>query len=275
MGHHDGDGDVTVFDRLRLVDFGWRDLLEIAVASYAVYRVLLLLHKRRAMQILIGVIILAAAYAAGVALRLTMITFLLSQVFSYAAFALLIVFAPELRATLAQIGRSPLSRFLRSVDPSVVADEVSDAAERMSRQGFGAIIAIERDVSLQEFIATGSPMQAKVSADLMTTIFTPYSPLHDGAIIIRGDTIVGAGCILPLSEGSMLDRGIGTRHRAALGLTEETDAIVVVVSEETSTISAAVGAKLWRSLTVAQLREVLAGGEPRGIAEGERAVSRA
>jgi len=266
---------MNLLDQLRFMDFGWRDALEIAVASYAIYRVLLLLARRRAMQILIGVVILAVTYAVAVALRLTMITFMLSQVFRYAAFALLIVFAPELRAALAQIGRSPLSRFLRPVDPSVVADEVADAAERLSRNGIGAIIAIEREISLQEYIATGSPMQAKVSADLMTTIFTPYSPLHDGAVIIRGDTIVAAGCILPLSEGSLLDRTLGTRHRAALGLTEETDAIVIVVSEETSTLSAAVGAKLWRALTVAQLREVLAGGEPRVIIEGERTVSRA
>jgi diadenylate cyclase len=264
-------------DQLRLIarDVGWRDVLEIAIASYAIYRILLLLHRRRAMQILIGVIILAVAYAIGVGLKLTMITYLLSEIFRYAAFALLIVFAPELRAALAQIGRSPLSRFLRRVDPSVVAEEVADVAERLSREGIGAIIVIERDVSLQEFIATGSPMQAKVSADLMATIFTPYSPLHDGAIIIRGDTIVGAGCILPLSEGSMLDRDLGTRHRAALGLTEETDATVVVISEETSSISAAVGAKLWRDLTVAQLREVLAGGEPHGTVHGDHLIGRA
>jgi diadenylate cyclase len=264
---------MNLLEQLRLIDLGWRDALEIAIASYAIYRVLLLLHRRRAMQILIGVIILAVAYAAGVALRLTMITYLLSQVFRYAAFALLIVFAPELRAALAQIGRSPVSRFLRRVNASVVADEISDAAERLSRNGIGAIIAVEHEVQLQEFIATGSPMQARVSADLLMTIFTPYSPLHDGAVVIRGDTIVGAGCILPLSEGSMLDRDLGTRHRAALGLTEETDAVVIVVSEETSSVSAAVGAKLWRNLTVAQVREVLAGDEPRGIVENERAVT--
>jgi diadenylate cyclase len=266
---------MNFIDQLRLMDLGWRDALEVAIASYVIYRVLLLLHRRRAMQILIGVIVLAVAYAMGVLLKLNMITFMLSQVFQYAAFALLIVFAPELRAALAQIGRSSWSRLLRRVDPSVVADEVSDAADRLSRRGAGAIIAIEGEVSLQEFIATGSPMQAKVSADLITTIFTPYSPLHDGAIIIRGDTIVGAGCILPLSEGSMLDRDLGTRHRAALGLTEESDATVVVVSEETSAISAAIGAKMWRHLTVTQLRELLSGGEPRGVIEGERVVSRA
>ena len=266
---------MNLFEQIRLIDMGWRDVLEIAIASYAIYRVLLLLHRRRAMQILIGVIILAVAYAAGVLLKLSMITYLLSQIFQYAAFALLIVFAPELRAALAQIGRSPLSRFLRRVDPGAVVEEVADAAERLSRNGVGAIIAIEGEVSLQEFIATGSPMQARVSADLLLTIFTPYSPLHDGAVIIRGDTIVGAGCILPLSEGSMLDRDLGTRHRAALGLTEETDAVVAVVSEETSSMSAAVGAKLWRNVTVAQLREVLSGGEPHGITEGERAITRA
>jgi diadenylate cyclase len=276
VGDHDGDGQggvVNILDQLRLMDVGWRDGLEIAIASYAIYRVLLLLARRRAMQILIGVVILAVTYAVGVALQLTMITFMLSQVFRYAAFALLIVFAPELRAALAQIGRSPLSRFLRRVDPSAVADEVADAVERLSRHGIGAIIAIEHEVSLQEYLATGSPMQARVSADLISTIFTPYSPLHDGAVIIRGDTIVGAGCILPLSEGSFLARDLGTRHRAALGLTEETDAIVIVVSEETSTLSAAAGARLWRNLTVTQVREVLAGGEPRAIMEGGRVVT--
>lgn len=266
---------MNLLDQFRLMDLGWRDAAEIAIASYVIYRVLLLLHRRRAMQILIGVVVLVVAYALGIVLKLQMITYLLSQVFRYAAFALLIVFAPELRAALAQIGRSPLSRFLRRVDPTAVADEVADAAERLSRNQIGAIIAIEREVSLQEYLQTGSPMQAKVSADLITTIFTPYSPLHDGSIIIRGDTIVGAGCILPLSEASLLERDLGTRHRAALGLTEDTDAIVVVVSEETSAISAAVGGKLWRDLTVAQLREILAGGEPRRVAEGDRAVSRA
>ena len=266
---------MSFFEQLRLIDFGWRDALEILIASFAIYRVLLLLHRRRAMQILIGVIVLAVAYAFGVVLKLSMITYLLSQVFQYAAFALLIVFAPELRAALAQIGRSPLSRFLRRVDTGAVADEITDAAERLSRSGVGAIIAVEGEVSLQEFIATGSPMQAKVSADLLMTIFTPYSPLHDGAVVIRGDSIVAAGCILPLSEGSMLDRDLGTRHRAALGLTEETDAVVVVVSEETSTMSVAVGARLWRNVTVSQLRDVLSGGEPHAVTEGERAVSRA
>jgi diadenylate cyclase len=260
----------SVVDQFRLLRPGWRDVLEIAIASYAIYRLLLVLHRRRAMQILIGIVVLIVTYAVAKILQLTMITYLMSQVFTYAALALVVVFAPELRAVLAQIGRSPLAQVFGRVDPTAVAHEVSDAVERLSRNGIGAIIAIEREVSLQEYLQTGSQMQAKVSADLIATIFTPYSPLHDGAIVIRGDTIVGAGCILPLSQSPITDRSLGTRHLAALGLTEDTDAIVVVVSEETSTISAAVGAKLWRSLTIAQLREILAGESPRQIADDTR-----
>jgi diadenylate cyclase len=148
---------------------------------------------------------------------------------------------------------------------SQIADEVAEAIERLSRSGIGAIVAIEREVSLEEYIQSGSAMNAKVSADLLATIFTPYSPLHDGAVIIRGDTIVGAGCILPLSQASLIDRSLGTRHRAALGLSEETDALVVVVSEETAAITIATNGQLWRDLTPLQVREVVAGREVREI----------
>jgi diadenylate cyclase len=227
------------------------------------------------MQILVGIVLLIVTYAAAKLLQLSMITYLMSQIFTYAALALVVVFAPELRAALANLGRSPLARIFGPADPSAVAHEVIETAERLSEKGIGAIIAIEREISLQEYIQTGSPMQAKVSADLMITIFTPHSPLHDGAIIIRGDTIVGAGCILPLSQSPIQDRSLGTRHLAALGLTEDSDAIVIVVSEETSTISAAVGAKLWRSVTIAQLGEILAGETPRRIQDQSRQATTA
>ena len=262
----------TVFDQFRMLHPGWRDALEILIAAYAIYRILLVLHRRRAMQILVGIVVLIVTYALAKALHLTMITYLLSQIFTYALLALVVVFAPELRSALANVGRTPLARLFGPVNPSAVAQEVTDAAERLSRNGIGAIIAIEREVSLQEYVQSGSPMQARVSADLIATIFTPYSPLHDGAIVIRGDTIVGAGCILPLSQSPVSDRSLGTRHLAALGLTEDSDAIVVVVSEETSSISAAVGAKLWRNLTVMQLREILAGEAPR-VSDHRRAAA--
>jgi diadenylate cyclase len=221
------------------------------------------------MQILAGIVVLVLAYAISWALRLSMINYLLALIFSYGAIALLVVFAPELRSALAQIGRSPMSRFFTHMGQSEVAEEIAEAVERLSRSGIGAIIAVERETSLEDYVQSGSEMQAKVSGDLLATIFTPYSPLHDGAAIVRGDTLIGAGCILPLSQSALPDRSLGTRHRAALGLAEETDALVIVVSEETSTISVATMGRLWRNLTAPQVRDMLAGGVPRP--SGDRA----
>lgn len=260
---------MSVLEQLRLLHPGWRDVLEIAIVSFAIYRVLLLIHRTRAMQVLIGIVVLAVAYGVAYLLQFGMIVYLLTLVFSYGAIALLVVFAPELRAALAQIGRSPMSRFFTHMREAEIADEVADAVERLSRSGIGAIIAVEREVSLEEYVLSGTAMQAKVSADLLATIFTPYSPLHDGAVVIRGDTIIGAGCILPLSQRALADRSLGTRHRAALGLSEETDALVVVVSEETATITVAANGRLWRDVTLAQLRELVSGRPLREVARDQ------
>lgn len=257
---------MSIFEQLRLLHPGWRDFVEIAVVSFAIYRVLLLIHRTRAMQVLVGLVVLVVSYGIAYVLQLGMIVYLLGLVFSYGAIALLVVFAPELRAALAQIGRSPMSRFLANMRESEIADEVAEAVERLSRSGIGAIIAIEREVSLDEYVQSGSEMSAKVSADLLATIFTPYSPLHDGAVIIRGDMIVGAGCILPLSQASLIDRSLGTRHRAALGLSEETDALVLVVSEETATITAAQNGRMARDISALEVREVIAGRSLRHLA---------
>jgi diadenylate cyclase len=250
---------MSILEQLRLLHLGWRDILELAIVSFAIYRVLLLVHRTRAMQVLVGIIVLAITYGLATLLHLAMIVYLLTLVFSYGAIALLVVFAPELRAALAQIGRSPMSRFFTHMAENEIADEVADAVERLSRSGIGAIIAIERENSLEEYVQSGSEMHAKVSADLLATIFTPYSPLHDGAVLIRGDTIIGAGCILPLSQAELIDRSLGTRHRAALGLSEETDALVVVVSEETAAITVAANRRLWREVNPIQVRDLVAG----------------
>ena len=250
---------MSFVEQLRLLHPGWRDLLEVAVVSYAIYRVLLLFHRTRAMQVLGGIVVLAGCYGAAYVLQLGMILYLLRLIFSYGAIALLVVFAPELRAGLAQIGRSPMSRFFSHMAESEIGEQVAEAAERLSRSGVGAIIALEREVSLGEYVQSGSEMEAKVSADLLATIFTPHSPLHDGAVLIRADMIIGAGCILPLSQAALVDRSLGTRHRAALGLSEETDALVIVVSEETATITVAANGRLWRDFTAAQLRALVAG----------------
>ena len=244
-------------EQIRLLHPGWRDLIEIAVVSFVLYRVLLLFQRTRAVRIMSGLVVLVLAYGVAYLLKLGMITTLLGLLFQYGAIALLIVFHPELRAALAHLGRT--RRFFPELGDEAVATAVSRAADRLSRDRVGGIIAIERQVRLDEYIPTGAEMQARVSADLLSTIFTPHSPLHDGAVIVRGDTIIGAGCILPLSQAPLLDRSLGTRHRAALGLAEETDAVVVVISEETGAISLAAHASLWRNLTAAQVREKIIG----------------
>jgi diadenylate cyclase len=140
-----------------------------------------------------------------------------------------------------------------------VAEEIAQAVERLSRSATGAIIVVEREVRLDEYLDSGTAMRATVSADLLATIFSPYSPLHDGAVLVRGDEIVGAGCILPLTQNPVSDRSLGTRHRAALGLSEETDALVFVVSEETANVSLATRGTLQRGLTADQVSALLAG----------------
>jgi diadenylate cyclase len=259
---------VTILDQFRFLHPNWRDAIEVGITAYAIYRLLLLIHGTRAVQMLIGVMLLVFAYALAWVLKLTMITYLLNLVFTYGAFAALIVFQPELRAALARLGQSRMvTRFFRRMEESEVAERIAEAVERLSRSGIGAIIAVEREIGLGDYVQSGTEMQAKVSADLLATIFTPYSPLHDGAVIIRGDTIIGAGCILPLSQAALSDRSLGTRHRAALGLSEETDALVVVVSEETSTISVALAGALIRNLSAPQVRDLVSGRPPRATAE--------
>ena len=144
-----------------------------------------------------------------------------------------------------------------------MAEEVVDAVDRLSRSSHGAIIVLEQEMSLTDYAETGTELQANVSSDLLVTIFTPYTPLHDGAVILRESVVVSAGCILPLSQSALPDRNMGTRHRAALGLSEETDSLVVVVSEENASISVAHKGRLYQSLTTLELREILGGQMPR------------
>jgi diadenylate cyclase len=253
---------VTPEEQLRLLHPGWRDVVEVLVVAYALYRILRLFHGPRTLQIVTAIGILLAAYAVAWLLQLGLITFLLRFAFQYGAIALLVVFAPELRAALAQLGQARFARVFHSMEEREVAEEILEGVERLSRSGIGAIVAIERDVPLDQWAESGSPMEAKVSADLLLTIFTPYSPLHDGAVLVRGDQIIAAGCILPPSQKALTDRALGTRHRAALGLSDESDALVIVVSEERSTISVAQRGRLWRDLAPADLRELLAGRLP-------------
>jgi diadenylate cyclase len=241
---------------------GWRDLLEIFIVAYVLYALLRFLVGTRALQIVFGLLVLAVIYLVAFLLKLSMITYLLGVVFTYGVFAVLVVFQPELRQALARLGQSRVFRVFGGGPGPGVAEEIAQAVERLSRSATGAIIVVEREVRLDEYLDTGTPMRATVSADLLATIFSPYSPLHDGAVLVRGDEIVGAGCILPLTQNPVSDRSLGTRHRAALGLSEETDALVFVVSEETANVSLATRGTLQRGLTPDQVSALLAGRGP-------------
>lgn len=254
------------FAQLGFLAPGWKDLIEILVVAFVLYRILLVLAGTRAIQMLLGLVLLVGVYFLARVLQLGLIRYLLANLFEFGAFAALVVFQPELRSALAHLGRNPLLQFFSRLEENEVAEEIALGVEELARGSVGAIIAIERQVGLGEYADTGTPLQARVSSALLTTIFTPYSPLHDGAVIIRGDTIVAAGAILPLTQFPVIDKSIGTRHRAALGLSEETDALVIVVSEETSTISVASRGQMERGLDREQLMEALSAGKSASVA---------
>ena len=246
-------------EQFRFLIPGFRDIIEILIVAYILYRVLLFLAGTRALQILVGLVVLGLVYFAALLLNFGMITSLLGIVFAYGTFAAVVVFQPELRHALSRLGRSRAMRFLGQSETEGVIDDRLEGVGRLSRRGSGAIMVVEAEVSLNDYLESGKGMRAHVSADILTTIFTPYSPLHDGAVMIRGDGIIAAGCVLPLTQFPVEDKSLGTRHRAALGLSEETDAIVIVVSEETSKVSIAIRGLLHRGVTPQQLQEVLAG----------------
>lgn len=250
---------MTLFQAALSVWPGWVGLGQILIVTAVLYRLLLLVQRTRAMQMLVGLLLLAGVYLLADFFRLDLIRYLLERLFQYGAIAALVVFQPELRNALARLGQSRVLRVFGRMEENQVLEEIVESVERLARNRIGAIIAIEQEVGLDEYGESGSPLEARVSADILTTIFTPYSPLHDGAVLIVGDKIRAAGAILPLTQYSLPDKTLGTRHRAALGLSEETDAVVIVVSEETARVSVARGGRLERDVTSDRLREILDG----------------
>lgn len=249
----------VLWEQFQLMRPGWGDLVEIVIVAALVYRLLLLLQRTRAMQMLLGVGFLAVVYFLAGFLNFSLIGTILETLFQFGAIAALVVFQPELRAALARLGATRMFGFFAKLEGRRVIDEVVEAVELLARRKSGAIIALENDVGLDEYAGTGSAIEARVSKEMLVTIFTPRSPLHDGAVIIEGDWIKAAGAILPLTVTPLHDKSMGTRHRAALGLSEESDAIVVVVSEETSRVSVAHRGRLELGVEPERLRELLEG----------------
>lgn len=247
--------------QLQFLSPGWSDAVEIAIVFLLFYRILLLIRETRAMQMLLGVLLLAGCYLLAIVMDLSLIRRLLDALFQYGAIAALVVFQPEMRAALARLGRGVLS----PAREEQIVDRLVQGASLLARSGVGAIIAVQRETGLREYALTGRRIQGVLSPELLGTIFMPRSPLHDGAVIVVGDTIAAAGAILPITQSQLRDRSLGMRHRAALGLSEETDAFVIVVSEETSRISVAYGGRIEVGVSPERLREMLEASIPRVV----------
>src|SRR6478735_3910080 len=238
-------------------------IVDIGITALLIYWLFKLIRGTRAVRLVIGVSVLVIFYGLAVAFDLRLLTQIMQAGAVVGVFALVVVFQPELRRALERIGRvGSLGWLLSPADSRAavhVSTEVARAAAELSAVGQGALIVLERETGLEEFAETGVMIHGDVSVDLLGTIFTPKSPLHDGAVIIRDDRVVAAGALLPLAETSIHTERFGTRHRAALGITEQTDAIVVVVSEENGQISLVERARIVRNLTEAGLARAIQG----------------
>jgi diadenylate cyclase len=235
------------------------DIVDILVVTILLYALLVLLRGTRAMQMLWGIVIIGMLYAFSRALDLITLSTILGNLLAFLPIAIIVLFQREIRSMLAAFGSRTLLRWRSGQDEGAAPlNELALAVQALASKRIGALIAIERKDSLATWADTGIPLDAKFSYDLMLNIFIPGTPLHDGAVVLRSSEIVAASCFLPLTTRHRLSSELGTRHRAAIGLTEETDALVIVVSEETGTISLAVEEQLLRPLDETTLRNALA-----------------
>ncbi|MBI4971115.1 MAG: TIGR00159 family protein [Candidatus Omnitrophica bacterium] len=235
----------------------WKPILEVIIIWWVIYALFRLIQGTRAVQVLMGVIFFALMFQLTRLMGLQTINWVMGKLLAIGVIALLIIFQPELRRALARVGQNTMLRsFLKE---GGILDEVVRACEVMSKKKVGALIAVEREVGLKNYVESGIAIDAQVTSELLLSIFFPKSPLHDGGVIIVGDRIASSGSLFPLTQNVNISKSLGTRHRAAIGLTEETDAVSIVVSEETGGISVSVYGKLTRDLDGEGLKRVLKG----------------
>lgn len=230
---------MTFFDRLLDVQFSWRDAIDIAVVAIIIYYILTLMRGTRAMQISIGLTLLASTFFVARAFDLPALEVISREILFYLPFAVIVLFQHEIRRALAGMGANPLLALFRRRHSRIPYDEILDACEILSAKKIGALIAVEGAQTLRMYEEAAKPLDGLLTTELLVTIFTPGGPMHDGAVIVRANRVVAAGAFLPLTGGNDPKLAHGTRHRAALGLSEESDALVIVISEENGSIAAA------------------------------------
>ena len=239
----------------RMPAMTWWDVLDIAIVSVAIYEILKAIRGTRAVQMAVGLSVLVLVSYLSRWGHLETIDWLIRNSLGYIVFAIIVLFQADIRRALAHLGRAPFFRyFLTTEGAEETIEELAVAATQLSAQRIGAIIVIERQIGLRNYIEAGLPLDALLTYDLLVSIFQPKSPLHDGAVIVQNDRIAAAACFLPLTINPLLARHLGTRHRAAIGLTEENDAVAIIVSEETGNISIALDGQLEGAFNAATLK---------------------
>ncbi|MFD2610816.1 diadenylate cyclase CdaA [Paenibacillus gansuensis] len=235
--------------------YTWRgaikDIIDILIVSYVIYKIIVLIRGTRAVQLLKGIFVLISTWALSIWFNLYTVNWLMNQMFTFGVLAVIIIFQPELRRALEQLGRGKLFSRSSTEEDEQFSKRITDvitSLNALSRRKIGALIVFERDTGLTDYIESGIPLESKISSEMLMNIFVPNTPLHDGAVIIRRNLIMAAGCYLPLSENPFISKELGTRHRAAIGMSEVSDAVCVVVSEETGQISLAMNGQVVRDI---------------------------
>ncbi|MVO99967.1 MULTISPECIES: diadenylate cyclase CdaA [Paenibacillus] len=233
-------------------DISITDIIDISIVSYVVYKLIMLLRGTRAIQLMKGIFVVLVTWALSVAFSLNTLQWIMNQMFTVGLIAIIIIFQPELRRALEQLGRGRFFSRMSSSDVdhdvNIRIGEVIKAMNYLSRRKIGALIVFEKETGLTDYIESGIAVNGRISSELLINIFIPNTPLHDGAVIIRNNQLMAAGCYLPLSENPFISKELGTRHRAAIGMSEVSDAICLIVSEETGQISLSLNGQVVRDI---------------------------
>lgn len=261
---------------VRVTEFTWVDAIDILLVSFLFYKLFQLIRGSRAFQMVVGTLIVVILFFLSRWARFETVNWLLRNSLAYVGFAIIVLYQAELRKALAHLGKAPLFRLLGQPNTGETIDEIVFATTTLARRKTGAIVVIERDIGLRSYIEGGIILDAILTYDLLLSIFNPKTPLHDGAVIVQGNRAAAAACFLPLSMNPHLSKELGTRHRAAIGITEDTDAVAIVVSEETGTVSYLEDGNILRGMDGdtlrAKLRQVLGTSRSKRSQEVETSV---